>query len=54
MKFKVQISSGWVRHDYICGLTEQEAIEICQENNWEYMDENEFVWNMDYVEDYNG
>lgn len=51
--FKVQIvSAGGVRYDLICGLTEQEAIDFCEENNWEYMDENCFVWDLDYVEDY--
>lgn len=52
-KFKVCIVSvGGVRHDLYCDLTEVEAIEICEENNWEWCDENCFVWSMDYMEDY--
>lgn len=52
MKYKVQISTGWIRKDYVTGLTEEEAIEICQNNGWSYLDENEFEWSMDYVEDW--
>ena len=52
--FKVQMVAGCVRHDYCGGLTEQEAIDFCEENNWEHMDENCFVWDLDYVEDHNG
>ena len=49
--FKIIISSGWITHDWLSGLTESEAIEICQDNNWEWYDENQFCWSMDYVED---
>ena len=50
--FKIQmISAGGVRHDLYCGLTEEEAIEICQEYGWEFCDENRFVWDLDYVEE---
>lgn len=51
MEFKIQLCSGAVRHDFIGGLTETEAIELCQHYGWEWQDENEFVWDMDYVED---
>ena len=51
MKFKVQMSSGWSCRDYVCDLTEEEAIEICQAKNWEDVDENGFVWSLNYVED---
>ena len=32
--FKIIISSGWITHDWLSGLMESEAIEICQDNNW--------------------
>lgn len=54
MEYKIQMSSCSVRKDYVGGLTEREAIDICEEYNWEYMDENGFVWSLDYVEDYDG
>lgn len=51
--FKVQIvSAGGVRHDLYGELTEREAIDFCEENNWYYLDENRFEWALDYVEDY--
>lgn len=51
--FKVQIvSAGGVRHDLYGELTEREAIDFCEENNWHYLDENCFEWALDYVEDY--
>lgn len=49
--FKIQISCGWIRHDWLSGLTEGEAIEICEENNWQWIDENNFCWDMDYVDE---
>ena len=53
MMFKVQIvSAGGVRHDLYGELTEREAIDFCEENNWHYLDENRFEWALDYVEDY--
>ena len=51
MRFKIQLSAGWVRKDCIYDLSESEAYEICSEHNWEYLDDNMFCWNMDYVED---
>ena len=51
-RFKVQmISPGGVRHDLYCDLTEREAIDYCEMHNWEYCDENCFVWSLDYVEE---
>ena len=53
MMFKVQIvSASGVRHDLYGELTEREAIDFCEENNWHYLDENRFEWALDYVEDY--
>lgn len=49
--FKVVICAGCVRHDLYCGLTEQEAIDYCEENDWCYIDENEFEWSLDYIND---
>lgn len=31
-------------------LTEAEAESFCREYGWEWVDENEFVWDMDYEE----
>lgn len=49
--FKIRLSTGWSDRDMYRGLTENEAIEICESYNWQYMDENCFVWSMDYVEE---
>ena len=49
--FKVFIeSAGGVKRCLICFETEEEAKSFCEENNWEWVDENEFVWDMDYRE----
>lgn len=50
--YKIQLSSGWSTRDYVTGLTEAEAIEICEDNGWRFLDENCFEWSMSYVEDY--
>ena len=49
--FKIQLIAGTCRKDYLYGLTEQEAIMICENHGWEFVDENEFCWDMDYVEE---
>lgn len=52
MTFTVQlVSPCGVRHDLYCGLTELEANDICQRNHWQYFDENDVEWLLDYVED---
>lgn len=51
MKYKVQISNGWERLDYCRGLTEQEAIHICESHGRTLIDEDDNIWIMDYVED---
>jgi len=51
-KYKVIMTARTVSHDYVCGLTEREAIDFCEENNWVYLDENCFEWSLDYVQDY--
>lgn len=50
--YTIQLSTGWIRKDYVTGLTEQEAIDFCDENGWKFRDENGFVWDMDYIEEY--
>ena len=45
----ILVSPGGVKHDFIHDLTEEEAIAFCEEKGWEMPDENEFVWNLDYV-----
>ena len=49
--YKVIMSSGIVTHDYVRGLTMEEAADFCEENDWHYLDENRFEWSLDYVED---
>lgn len=52
-KYKViMVSGGGVKHDLVCGLSEQEAIDYCEEHDWVYLDENCFEWHLDYVQDY--
>ena len=53
MMFKVQLVSAFgIRHDLCGDLTEREAIDFCEVNDWHYVDENGFDWDLDYVEDY--
>lgn len=50
--FKIQLSCGWTHMDYVSGMTEQEAIDFCEQSGWKFIDENGFEWDMDYVEDW--
>lgn len=50
MTFKVQmVSMGGTRKDLYTGLTEHEAVEICESYGW-VMDEG-YLWDLDIVED---
>ena len=49
--FKIEISSGRCRKDLYTGLEENEAIRILDAYEWTYIDENEFEWDMDMVEE---
>ena len=51
-KFKVVMCSmGGTRQDMYTGLTEQEAIDICEEYGWEVSPDGGYVWDLDYIED---
>ena len=39
------------KYVYSLSETEAEAESFCREYGWEWVDENEFVWDMDYEEE---
>lgn len=43
-------SAGGTKKYFTEFETEAEAESFCREYGWEYVDENEFVWDMDYEE----
>lgn len=50
--YKLRIhSGGGTVYDFMCGLTEEEAIEIGNGYGWSFTDENGFCWDMDYDEE---
>ena len=42
-----RISSRGYKKIYMECSTEEEAREICEEMNWKYKDENNYVWNLE-------
>ena len=49
--FKIILKSpGDVRKELTSFATEEEAESFCKENGWEWIDENGFMWDMDYEE----
>lgn len=49
--FKIILKSpGGVRKELTSFGTEEEAESFCKENGWEWVDENGFMWDMDYEE----
>ena len=49
--FKIILKSpGGVRKELTSFATEEEAESFCKENGWEWIDENGFMWGMDYEE----
>lgn len=48
--FKVRIVAGKVKKDYLFDLTYGEAYEFCAENHWLFRDDNQFVWDLEIVE----
>lgn len=44
-------SSFRVKQPIVSFDTESEALEFCVDYEWEWMDSNNFVWNLDYEED---
>lgn len=47
--YKIIISIG-INHTLFNVETEKEAMNFCEENNWKWIDENKFTWNLDYEE----
>ena len=45
-------SAGGTKKYFTEFETEAEAESFCREYGWEWVDENEFVWDMDYEEAY--
>lgn len=43
-------SAGGTKKYFTEFETEAEAESLCREYGWEWVDENEFVWDMDYEE----
>lgn len=39
-------SEGGTIYDFASGLTEKEALELCVQYDWKFMDENGFVWEL--------
>ena len=51
--FTVFIGSAGGTKLYLASFyTELEAASFCNDYNWEYKDENGFVWDMDYEENF--
>jgi hypothetical protein len=48
LTFKVILQDANGKRDYLTGLTKQEAVHVCENNDWSYTDENDFVWFMGY------
>lgn len=50
--YKIVIASdGGTERDYLSGLSEAEAIYVCEANGWSFYDENDFAWQMRIEED---
>lgn len=50
IEYVVYIKAGDVKHETARFSTMEEAEKFCEASNWEYRDENEFVWDMDIEE----
>lgn len=48
----IVVSGGGVKRDWLYQLTEEEAIQYCEEHDWCIVDDNCFEWHLDYVRDY--
>lgn len=51
VEYQVYLESGvGTKRDFATFEIEKQAQEFCENHNWQWMDENEFVWNMSYEE----
>lgn len=44
------VSAGGVRHDLAVFEHEIDAADFCDVRDWEWIDDNRFVWRLDYRE----
>ena len=49
LEYVIQIVARNVRHDFVTFYSYDEAFEYCTRNWWVYVDENEFVWDLEIV-----
>ena len=50
--YKIIISCGSVKHEYVTKLTYQEAYRICKDSHWRHNHNNGCVWDMEIEEDF--
>lgn len=50
-KYTVIARTPYTRFPIITFDTEKEAYMYCDEEGWTFMDENEFVWDLDVIEE---
>lgn len=51
--FTVYIKSGGGAKKYFTEFeTEEEAVSFCREYDWHWVDDNDFVWDMDYRKEF--
>ena len=48
--YKVMMEAGTVRQPLVTCKTKEEAIEFCKDNNWIWIDENQFEWDL-YIDE---
>lgn len=46
-KYKIVRRSRSVAIDYMIGLAKSEAYAICERMNWQFIDPNKFVWDLE-------
>lgn len=52
MMYKIVLTSmGGTRRDYMTGLTEAEAVKICEDSGWAVAPDDGYVWDMEIEED---
>ena len=53
-KYRIIINAGRVYHQIYSGLTYEEALKFCEDNNWERDYNGGLVWDMEIDEEYEG
>ena len=49
--YKIVMKASRVRKDFLGSLSWGEAQNLCESYNWEWMDENGFVWELEIEEE---